>query len=93
LNGEPAQYVTVARQKGDAWFVGSMTNWDPRDLEVPLSFLGSGEYDAQMFSDGADADKVATSLSVTTKRVKASDKLKIHLAPGGGVAVILARVM
>ena len=88
LSGEPGQFVTIARQKGDGWFIGSMTNWDSRDLELPLSFLGAGEYEAQIFADGADADKVATSLSITKKRVKASDKLNIHLAPGGGAAVI-----
>ncbi len=92
LNGEPGQYVTIARQKGDGWFVGSMTNWDSRDLEIPLSFLGAGEYEAQIFADGADADKVATSLSITKKRVKSSDKLNIHLAPGGGAAVIFTPV-
>jgi alpha-glucosidase len=92
LNGEPAKYVTIARQKGDAWYLGAMTNWDARDLEIPLSFLGSGEYAAQVFADGADADKVATSLSITEKRVKAGDKLSAHLAPGGGLAVILAPV-
>lgn len=97
LNGEPAQYITIARQKGEAWYLGAMTNWNARDLEIPLDFLGGSrttqqEYDAQIFADGADADKVATSLSVSTKRVKAGDKLSIHLAPGGGLAVILTPV-
>jgi alpha-glucosidase len=43
LNGEPAKYVTIARQHGDAWYVGSITNWEPRDLDIPLSFLGGGK--------------------------------------------------
>ena len=88
LSGEPAKYVTVARQRGNAWYLGSMTNWDARDLEISLDFLGQGEYEARIFADGADADKVATSLSVSNKRVKASDKLNVHLAPGGGLAAI-----
>jgi len=88
LNGEPAQYVTIARLHGDAWFVGSMTNWDARDLELPLNFLGTGEYEAQIFSDGPEADKVGTSLTISTKRVQPSDKLSVRLAPGGGLAVI-----
>ncbi len=88
LNGDPGKYITIARQKGNGWYLGAMTNWDARDLEIPLDFLRRGEYDAQIFADGADADKVATSLSVTKKRVKAGDKLNIHLAPGGGLAVI-----
>jgi len=92
LSGEPPRFVTIARQKNNVWYVGAMTNWNGRDLEIPLSFLGAGEYDAQIFADGSDADKVATSLSITTRRVKASDKLNAHLAPGGGLAVILTPV-
>ncbi len=88
VNGEPAEYVTIARRHGDDWFLGSMTNGDARDLEIPLSFLGAGEFEAQIFADGADADKVATSVAISKKQVKAGDKLAIHLAPGGGAAVI-----
>jgi alpha-glucosidase len=92
VNGEPAQYVTIARRHGGNWFLGAMTNWDARDLEIPLSFLGAGEFEAQIFADGADADKIATSLAISQKHVKAGDKLTIHLAPGGGAAVIFARM-
>jgi len=90
LNGEPAEYVTIARQHGDAWYLGSMTNWDSRDLQLPLGFLGKGEYEAQIFSDGPDADTVGTSLAINVKRVTRGDTLKVHLAPGGGLAVIFA---
>jgi alpha-glucosidase len=88
LNGKPAKYITVARQHGDAWFLGSMTNWEARDLEMPLDFLGKGQYEAQIFSDGPDADTVGTSLAISKKRVGQSDNLNVHLAPGGGAAVI-----
>ncbi len=89
LNGEPAKYVTIARRHASDWFLGAMTNWDARDLEIPLSFLGDGEFEAQVFADGADADKVATRVAISKKSVKAGDKLALHLAPGGGAAVIL----
>jgi len=92
LNGEPAKYITLARLHGSEWYLGAMTNWDARDLEIPLDFLGSGEYEAQIFADGADADKVATSLSISKKRVQPSDKLHVHLAPGGGLAVTFTPV-
>ncbi len=92
VNGEPGKYITVARKHGSNWYLGAMTNWTDRDLEVPLDFLGSGPYLAQIFKDGSDADKVATSLTIDKKWVKAGDKLKVHLASGGGVAVILSPV-
>ena len=90
LNGEPARYVTIGRRHGDTWYLGAMTNWDARDLDVPLSFLGAGEYEAQIFADGADADKVATSLTISRRKVKTGEKLTLHLAPGGGAAVIFS---
>lgn len=91
-NGEPARFVTVARRHGDTWFLGSMTDWDPRDLEIPLDFLGAGEYEAEIFADGPGAEKDATSLSVRKQNVKASEKLSVHLAPGGGLAVMFTPV-
>ena len=88
LNGEPSKYITITRRHGDQWFLGAMTNGDARDLDIPLGFLGTGEFEAQIFADGADADKVATSLAISKKTVRAGDKLTLHLAPGGGAAVI-----
>jgi alpha-glucosidase len=88
LNGQPGKFVTIARENGDTWYVGSMTDWDSRDLDVPLDFLGSGKYSAQIFADGADADANAKSLAITTRKVNAGDHLALHLASGGGAAVI-----
>jgi len=89
LNGEPPQYITIARRHGDAWYIGGITNWDARDLEIPLVFLGQGKYQAKIFADGADAAKNASSVNISQRMVNATDVLKAQLAPGGGVAVIL----
>jgi alpha-glucosidase len=92
LGGEPAKWIAVARRKGESWYIGAMTNWDARDIALPLDFLGAGEYEALLFADGLDADKNATSLAIEKKRVTAGDKLALHLAPGGGAATILTPV-
>ena len=92
LNGEPAKYVAIARRHDDDWYLGAMTNWDARDLVVPLGFLGSGEFEARIFVDGAEANKDARSLAISTQHVKAADKLTLHLAPGGGAALIFRSV-
>ena len=65
-----------------------MTNWDARDFKLPLDFLSKSEYEAQIFADGPQADELGTSLTIITKRVKPSDTLNVHLALGGGLAVI-----
>jgi alpha-glucosidase len=92
LNGQPSEYVTVARRHGDEWFLGSMTNWTPRELPVPLSFLGPGKWNAQIFADGPSASQNAKDLTIQTKPVTAGDTLRLHLASGGGAAVIFSQV-
>lgn len=89
LGGEPGKFIVIARRKGNDWYVGAMTNWDARDFEVRLDVLGAGDRQAAIFADGPDAATEGTSLEVTKKTVKAGDRLVLHLAPGGGAAVIL----
>jgi alpha-glucosidase len=88
VNGEPAKYVTIARKNGRNWYLGSMTNWDARDLVVPLGFLGQGDYDTKIFADGPSADREAASLAISTRRVTSGGTLNLHIAPGGGAAII-----
>jgi alpha-glucosidase len=92
LGGKPAEHVAIARRNGDGWWIGAMTSWDARDLDLPLDFLGAGEYEATLFIDGADAATVATSLEIAKKTVKAGDRLALKLAPGGGAAVMLTPI-
>jgi alpha-glucosidase len=87
LAGEPGKFVVIARRKGDDWYLGAMTGWEARDVEVPLDFLGQGDHQATIFADGPDAATDGTSLEVTKKTVQAGDKLALRLAPGGGAAV------
>jgi alpha-glucosidase len=89
LNGVPAEYLTMARRHGKEWFVGSMTNWTPRDLDIPLAFLGSGKYRAEIYADAEDADRYPKNVSIRKETVDRNSRLKAHLAPGGGYAVRL----
>jgi alpha-glucosidase len=92
LNGAPAKYITIARRRGSEWFVGSMTDWDAREIDVPLTFLGSGAYDAEIYADGPNAAAQPKDSVVEKRRVNAQTVLKLKLAPGGGSAIRLAPV-
>jgi alpha-glucosidase len=87
LNGRPSKYITIARRKAREWYVGSLTNWDPRELEIPLRFLGTGRYKADIYSDGPDAERQPKESVLETRTVDASTTLKLKLAPGGGAAI------
>jgi alpha-glucosidase len=87
LNGKVGEYATIARRKDDVWYVGSMTNWDKRSVELDLSFLGAGKYQAEIFKDGINAGKVAKDYKKEVIDIPADRKLEISLAAGGGCAM------
>ena len=89
LSGEVGDEIVIARRNGDSWYLGGLTDWTARDLEIPLAFLGPGAYEARIFADGPDAAVKATDLSIRNVRVNSRGSLKVRMAPGGGIAVIL----
>jgi len=86
LDGKIAEYVVVARRSGRDWYVGAMTNWTGRELEVDLSFLPEGKLWMEAYQDGVNADRMASDYRKTRTQVSNSQKLRITLAPGGGWA-------
>ena len=84
LNGKIGEYISIARQKNGIWYIGAMTNWNARDIELDLSFLGKGEYNAEIFEDGINADKIGKDYKRRTTQISTDKRFKIHMAPGGG---------
>ena len=88
LKGKLGEYIVSARQKDNNWYIGGLTNWDERDIELDFSFLGEGEkYTATLFKDGINASKNAEDFAVETIQIDKNSKVKIHLASGGGFAM------
>lgn len=92
LSGEVSKYISIARRKGDVWYAGGLTNWKQRDMEIDFSFLPQGIYGLELFRDGINADKVAMDFKYEKLTMQAGEKLKIHLAPGGGFAMRIVKV-
>jgi alpha-glucosidase len=86
LDGRISDYVLLARRNGRDWYVGAMTDWTQRDLDVDLSFLGDGSFTMDAYQDGVNADRYGSDYQKTTTQVNKGSKLKVHLAPGGGWA-------
>lgn len=89
LNGRPGEFITVARRHGAEWFLGSMNAWNPRSLDLPLTFLGPGKYTAEIYADAADAERHPTHVAIERKLVDRMTQLKVAFASGGGYAVRL----
>jgi len=80
----------VRQERGtDNWYVGSVTDAQARDLELPLDFLADGRYMAIIYEDGPDADYRTNPYPMTIRRldVDKTGVLHLHLAPGGGAAI------
>lgn len=91
LDGKVAEYVAIARRKADTWFVGAMTSWTPRELEIDFSFLPEGNYRAEIFRDGINADRDATDYTTEVIAIRKGDALKIKMMSGGGWAARLEK--
>jgi hypothetical protein len=92
LNAEVGQYITIAREeKGTGnWFIGSITNQEPRDLKIKLDFLDAKKtYKAIIYRDGPNAhwDKNPSDYKIEEKTVKKNTELSLVLKPGGGTAI------
>jgi alpha-glucosidase len=91
LLSTPGEDTVIARRHKDDWYLGAMTNWQSRTLDVPLTFLGKGIYTAEMYEDGADAATQPKHLRISTKSVSSKSNLSLQLAPGGGAAIHFSR--
>ncbi len=94
LNAEIGKFVTMARKDwySEDWYIGSITNEEPRSIELDLSFLDEGiDYKAEIYADAEDANYKTNheSFQISGTVVNSKMKKKLTLAPGGGTAIRL----
>ncbi len=93
LEGAPGKHITMARRKGNEWFVGALTNNEGSAQSVNLSFLDKGKtYLARIYTDGGDKIKTRTQVKCTRLLVDSSQIMQFALKPGGGAAIQLVPV-
>lgn len=89
-SGELGKYIVTVRKKDVNWYIGGMTSWDERDVQLDFSFLPEGvSYTAVLFKDGVNANKQAEDYRKETIRIDKDSRLTLHLASGGGFAMKL----
>jgi glucan 1,4-alpha-glucosidase len=87
--GDYAIFARRARGTNN-WYIGAVTDENARDIEIDFAFLAQGaSYKATLYADGSAAhwNDNPTAIAITTQTVSKADRLKIHLAPGGGAAL------
>ncbi|HTS63437.1 MAG TPA: glycoside hydrolase family 97 protein [Candidatus Acidoferrales bacterium] len=87
ITGRVGEYIAVARRKGREWFIGSIAGRNGVELDLPLEFLGTGDYTAEIYSDAPDADVHPMNTVVGQQKVNRAGRIHVKMAPGGGQAV------
>lgn len=89
IDGKIGEYAVMARRKGDVWYVGALTNWDARELDLDLSFTGGKHI--TIFKDGINADRVARDYKKISVDLPANGHVNVKMAPGGGWVGIITK--
>lgn len=87
LQGDIGEYIVSARRKGKDWYIGAMTNESGRTINIPLSFLEKGNYNAKIWQDG----KTISTLDKSESTQTAKQIISLILAPSGGAVVVLKK--
>jgi len=86
LDGVPSEYIIQARRADNEWFVGCMTNTEPRTIQVPTDFLPKGKYIVEIYNDDPT---LTTRTKVKSEKiiVKSGKTISLQLQPSGGAAL------
>jgi alpha-glucosidase len=84
LQGKIARYTILARRSGNEWFVGAITDWNERTIDLETGFLEPGKYRLEAIEDGVNANKRAEDYKKIEMDFQAGEVLKLKLASGGG---------
>ena len=88
LDGKVGEYLVIARRKDFRWYVGAITNWEERDIEIDLSVLPNfSAKSGHIFRDGPNANRAARDY-VSEQAQVWGNKVKVHLAKGGGMVLV-----
>jgi len=86
LDGQIGKTVTLARRKGEAWFVGTLTDTAARTVQIPLTFLEPGKlYTAYRYQDQSPQQ-----VAIDRTTVTAADTITANLLASGGHVLYLA---
>ena len=84
LQGKIAKYTVLARRSGNEWFIGAITDWSERTIDLLTGFLEPGRYRLEAIEDGINANARAEDYKRIEREFQAGDVLKLKLASGGG---------
>ena len=88
LDGELGEYAVIARRSGDKWYIGAITNWEGRTIDIDLNKIGVKASKCRAYIDGINANRFAKDYKILDKEIK-DNRVKIEMKSGGGAVIIL----
>ncbi len=92
ISGYPGEYIVIARQSNNRWYLGAMTNEQSRKVDIDTSFLPSGQYTVTCWTDGNKASDHPERVKKKTLKLSSGEKISISMAAGGGFTAILSPI-
>lgn len=92
ISGKIGEYAVVTRRNGKKWYIGALTNWDARNMEIILDFIDDKKYKVRILQDGVNANTHGSDFKIIDSEIAKNDKLEIKMAKGGGWAAILTPI-
>ena len=95
LDGKLGEYAVIARRKGDTWYIGAITNWEARTLEIEVPRSARNDSSVIVYQDGINANRNAEDYKIIEDKMDKEDKedkmdkIRVDLASGGGAVIIL----
>ena len=87
LDGKLGEYTVIARRSGERWYIGGITNWDEREINIDLSELNLKNNEGIEFRDGVNADKIARDY-VKNNIIIDNNMYNAKMSKGGGFVLI-----
>ena len=88
LDGKLGEYAVIARRSGETWYIGAITNWEAREIEIDLSSINGIHRINKMYCDGINANRNAEDYQIIDKEIK-DNRIKIEMKSGGGAVIIV----
>lgn len=97
------EVAAFARRQGDKWFVSVINGEEGRHINIDLSFLGEGDYNAIMVQDKKPEMAMVSmarkrqifgaqeGVNVVTTTASNNESLFIELIPGGGFVAVFSK--
>ena len=87
IGGEIGTFAIIARRSGYQWFIGTIHNSQPRQLQIPLDFLDKDrKYTASIYSDDQTV-QTKTKVGIDRRPVDFRTILDVPFMAGGGQAI------